>query len=161
MMIKNAKPVPVPVEARQSSTDRRQSLSAVNLHHLGLGARRQSPRRADDDIGGYVDTYEPRLLALGLMIVICSCLDAFFTLNLIQAGAVELNLIMARLIETDIQAFVNAKIALTCLCVTLLVIHKNFRVALGLKVEHLLQAILAGYLTLVGYEIFLLTNIPV
>ncbi|MBT8137387.1 MAG: hypothetical protein KJO54_10280 [Gammaproteobacteria bacterium] len=146
---------------RRFADDRRLSLQAVNLRHLGLQGRRQSPRRAEENGGGYVDWYEPQLALLGIAIILCSCLDAFFTINLMQAGAVELNVLMARLIETDIQNFVNAKIALTCLCVTLLVIHKNFRVFMGMSVKTLLQWILVGYVTLIGWELFLLSNPPV
>ena len=145
---------------RRFTADRRQSLSAVNLRHLGVQARRHVVRRSEETVGGYVDWYEPRLLFLGMSIVLCSCLDAFFTLNLLQAGAVELNALMARLIESDIQAFVNAKIGLTCLCVTLLVIHNRFRVFVVLNVENLLQAILVGYVCLVAYEVFLLSYPP-
>jgi len=144
---------------RRFTADRRQSLSAVNLRHLGVQARRHAVRRSEETVG-YVDRYEPQLLFLGMSIVLCSCLDAFFTLNLLQAGAVELNALMARLIESDIQAFVNAKIGLTCLCVTLLVIHNKFKVFLVLNVENLLQAILVGYMCLVAYEVFLLSYPP-
>ncbi|MDH3647549.1 MAG: DUF5658 family protein [Gammaproteobacteria bacterium] len=145
---------------RRFVADRRQKLSTVNLRHLGLQGRRQSFRRPGDEANHYVDWYEPRLMILGLAIILCSCTDAFFTLNLLQIGAVEMNILMARLIETDVQAFVNAKIALTSLCVTLLVIHKNFRLSSGVTVEHLLLFILAGYITLLGYEAVLLANPP-
>lgn len=146
---------------RRFVTDRRQKMSAINLNlrHLGLQGRRQNSRRQNDAVGHYVDWYSPWLLLLGLSIILCSCTDAFLTLNLLQMGAVELNVLMARLIETDVQSFVNAKIGLTCLCVTLLVIHKNFRVVLGLTVEHLLLVILIGYMTLIGYELQLLSSL--
>ncbi|MBT8117130.1 MAG: hypothetical protein KJO66_04815 [Gammaproteobacteria bacterium] len=141
---------------RRFVSDRRKSLTPINLRHLGLKGRRQQYRRTGDAVGRYVDWYSPKLMFLALTILICSCLDAFLTLNLLQLGAVELNLLMARLIETDIQTFVNAKIGLTGLCVTLLVIHKNFRVFRGITVEHMLLIVLAGYISLVAYEVRLL-----
>ncbi|MBT8132261.1 MAG: hypothetical protein KJO35_08325 [Gammaproteobacteria bacterium] len=145
---------------RRFLTDRRQKLSPINFRHLGLQGRRQGFRRSEERTGQYVDWYEPKLMFLGVAIILCSCMDAFLTLNLMQMGAVEMNVLMARLIETNIQHFVNAKIALTCLCVTLLVIHKNFRVCGSLTVEHLLQVILACYLTLMGWEVMMFLNPP-
>lgn len=155
-------PVPIPHDnagspaGRRFVQDRRKSLKPLNLRHLGLRGRRQQFRRSGDAAGHYVDWYATRLMLLSLAILLCSCLDAFMTLNLLQMGAVEMNLLMAQLIETDVQTFVNAKIALTGLCVTLLVIHNNFRVFLGLTVEHVLMIILGGYLTLMFYEVQML-----
>lgn len=127
----------------------------INPRHLGFGGR-----RTGDATNAYVDHYEPHLLLIAAAIVLCSNFDAAMTLHLISNGAVELNVAMAMLIETDVRHFVYAKIALTCLSVVLLVIHKNFRVFGTLRVMHLLYGILAGYLTLVGYEIWLFSLLP-
>lgn len=145
---------------RRQLPDRRKSMSSVNLRHLGLGARRQASRRGGDTVGSYTDWYEARLLVSGLGIVVCCCLDAFFTLTLMQMGAVELNALMAGLIETDVGRFVRLKVGLTCLSVVLLVIHKNFLFFNRVRVEYLLHFALAAYLVLIGYELFLLANPP-
>lgn len=140
--------------------DRRGSLHPVNLRHLGLGARRQHCRRAGDATQHYVDWYEARVLVSGLGIVVCSCLDAFFTLTLLQMGAVELNALMAGLIESDIQQFVSLKIGVTSLSVLLLVIHYKFRIFNRLRVEYLIHFAFAAYLVLMGWELRLLANPP-
>lgn len=145
---------------RRQLPDRRRNLSPLNLRHLGVGARRQASRRASDNAGAYSDWYEARLLASCLGIVVCCCLDAFFTLRLLQLGAVELNALMAGLIETDVQRFVALKVALTCLSAVLLVIHRNFLLLNRLRVEYVLHSALAGYLVLIGWELYLLANPP-
>lgn len=145
---------------RRQLPDRRRSLSSVNLRHLGLRPRRLSQRRGDDTAGSYTDWYEARLLASGLGIVVCCCLDAFFTLTLLQLGAVELNALMAGLIESDVSRFVSLKVGLTCLSVVLLVIHKNFLFFNRLRVEYLLHLAFAAYLSLIAYELYLLANPP-
>ena len=128
----------------------------INARHLGFGGR-----RTGDAANAYVDHYEPHLLLVAAAIVLCSNFDAAMTLHLIANGAVELNLAMAVLIEADIRQFVYAKIALTCLSVVLLVVHKNFRVlGSSVRVVHLLYGVLAGYLTLVGYELWLFSLLP-
>lgn len=154
-------PATVPVNRRERQHDRRRSNGGVNLRHLGLRPRRQQSRRAADDAGSYTDWYDARLLASSLGIIICSCLDAFFTLNLLQLGATELNLLMAGLIEKDVRIFVNFKVSVTALSVILLVIHNNFRIFSSLRVEYLLHFAFAAYLVLIGYELALLRHIPI
>ncbi|NND61390.1 MAG: hypothetical protein HKN49_14120 [Gammaproteobacteria bacterium] len=147
--------------ARRQLPDRRtQQFNTFNARHIGIRPRRQQVRRDGDVAGGYVDWYDARLLLSALGITVCCCLDAFFTLTLLSMGATELNLLMAVLIETDIRKFVMFKVGLTCLSVVLLVIHYNFRVVRGIRVEHLLHAAFLAYATLVGYELVLLANPP-
>ena len=132
----------------------------INLRQMGLGGRRLRARRSSDRASHYVDWYDARLLLSGLGILTCCCIDAFFTLQLLQMGATELNTLMAYLIETDIQRFVNLKIAITALSVILLIIHGRYRLFRAMRVEHLLHASLAAYVALIGWEIVLLTNPP-
>ncbi len=144
----------IPTESYESRLDRRRASPLINPRHLGIGARRET-----DEVNTYVDSYESHLLFVAMAIVLCSNFDAAMTLHLIANGAVELNLAMATLIEIDIRYFVHAKIALTCLSVVLLVVHKNFRVFGAVRVVHLLYAALAGYVALVIYELWLFSLI--
>lgn len=77
-----------------------------------------------------------------------------------EMGAVEANLLMARLIEQDVKTFVAVKVALTGLTIVLLVIHKNFRFISLLSVKTLIWIFLAGYAALIAYEVALLKLIP-
>ncbi len=145
---------------RQLPDRRRNQYVGVNLRQIGVGGRRLRARRSTDKGNHYVDWYEARLLLSGLGIIACCCIDAFFTLQLLQMGATELNAVMAYMIETDIQRFVNYKIAMTGLSVVLLTIHSKYRLFSRLRVEHLIHAALLAYLALIGWELTLLANPP-
>lgn len=135
--------------------DRRRRLTFLNWRHLGFRARRQAQRRGGN-ANTLVDVYESRLLYIVLAIMLLSCADAFFTLQLLQLGAVELNTFMAILIERDLVSFVGFKLALTGLALVLIVIYKNFRIFGRIRVSQLLWLVLFGYSVLILYELVLL-----
>ncbi len=139
-------------EPALACADSRKSLKLLNLRHLGIGGRRKG-----DLANTYVDHYETRLLVVTMITIICCYLDATFTLNLLSVGASELNIFMATLIETDINTFIQLKIALTSLSLVLLVIHKNFSIAGTVRVLYVLYFFCASYVTLVIYELYLFT----
>jgi hypothetical protein len=62
---------------------------------------------------------------LVLFVVICSALDALFTLLYIQQGGSEANPIMALALNYGITAFVGLKMGLTGLGALLLAIHEH------------------------------------
>jgi len=132
--------------------DRRKSLAWINTRHLGIEGR-----RIVDAKNSYVDRYEPHLFVAVLFILSCSILDAMLTLQLISKGAIELNLFMAVLIEKDLQQFVSIKMALTCLSIVFLVVHKNFRLYNDFLVRHFIYTITAFYAGLIGYQLLLIT----
>lgn len=132
--------------------DNRKSLKLINFRHLGIGGRRKG-----ELTNTYVDHYETRLLVVTMTTIICCFLDATFTLNLLSVGATELNIFMASLIETDVNTFIQLKIALTSLSLVLLVIHKNFSIAGMLRVMHVLYFFCASYIALIIYELYLFT----
>jgi hypothetical protein len=92
-------------------------------------------------------------LALGAFLL--SCTDALFTLNLLNAGAAEANLVMALMLETGIDRFVTAKITVTGLSLLVLVVAARRKFIGSFSVEHLLQSFFVGYVLLIGYEVYL------
>lgn len=151
---------PVAAAKRQSNrrleTDRRK-LTLKTLCRGVTDARRRQLRRSEDQCqGGYVDRHEPRLLLSTLGILLLSLTDAVLTLTLLQHGAVELNSFMAVLIETDVQLFVAAKMAITAVCLIFLLIHAKFRIFRVVKISMLLYAFLSIYGLLIVYELVLL-----
>lgn len=136
--------------------DRRQGTPFFNLYQLGIGGRRRATRRDGDGSTAYPDHYNASVIVCALAVVIMSALDAAFTLRLLSAGAVELNTVMAILIEDDIRKFVVFKLALTSLAVLLLVIHHDARIGSWLRVRHVHYATIAGYALLISYELTLL-----
>ena len=117
--------------------------------------RRRGNRRTADEHFIWFDWHEPRILYLALGILLLSCTDALFTLNLINAGANEANPVMASLLENGLEKFVSAKITITSLCVIVLVIAAR-RTFVGIfNVEHVLQTVFTGYIMLICYEIYM------
>ncbi|NNF52085.1 MAG: hypothetical protein HKN59_06575 [Gammaproteobacteria bacterium] len=143
----------------RSNDDRRSAHGWINVRHLGFFGRRRGQRRTDEDDNHYVDWYAPRLLYVTIATAILSFLDAALTLNLLSLGAIEINTLMAHLINTDVQKFVNIKVALTLLTLVFLVIHSNFRLFRFVKVNLIIYVLFFGYLTLILYEIGLLIRI--
>ena len=88
------------------------------------------------------------------------CFDAVLTLTLINHGANEVNPVMAPLLEgTGTAVFALVKVGMTAAGVILLTILARLRI-FGRSVGYVLYVILVGYVALVGYELFLLRNIP-
>ena len=143
----------------RSSEDRRSAHGWINARHLGFFGRRRGARRNDEDENHYVDWYQPRLLYVTIATALLSFLDAALTLNLLSLGAIEINTLMAHLINTDVQKFVNIKVALTLLTLVFLVIHSNFRLFRFVRVNRVIYVLFFGYLTLILYEIGLLIRI--
>ena len=101
------------------------------------------------------DWHEPRILYLALGVLLLSCTDALFTLNLLQAGASEANAVMASMLEKGVESFVIVKISITSLSLLILVAVARYKLMGSVSGEHLLQVFCAGYLLVICYEIYL------
>lgn len=143
---------------RRSGGERRQH-GLRSLLHGGLRPRRRAGRRRDDHHRMLLDWHEPRTLYLALAVVLMSCADALFTLNILAAGGEELNGFMRWLISSDVQWFLAVKIGLTGVGVVLLVTAANRRFFGSFRVLRLLQLFCAGYLALMGWELYLLARL--
>ena len=143
---------------RQESERRLVKPRTWTLRHIGIGGRRRGSRRTDDQ-QVYSDWYESRFLFIAVAMMLLCSLDATFTLMLMQHGASELNVLMASLIHTDQQQFINAKLALTAFGIVPLVAYKDFRVYKLFKVETLFVMLLCLYAVLVLYEFAALTRL--
>jgi hypothetical protein len=78
---------------------------------------------------------------------------------LIAHGASEINPLMDPLVQGSGQAFAAWKVGLTAVGVILLTVLARLRVY-GKAVGTILYLVLGMYAVLVGYELFLLQNIP-
>jgi hypothetical protein len=87
--------------------------------------------------------------------LLLSCTDALFTLNLLNAGATEANAVMASVLEQGVDRFVAVKIGITAISVIILVTAARRKFFRSFKVEHLLRVFCAGYILVIGYEIYL------
>lgn len=139
---------------RRNRLDRRDGALRAFLYG-NFRPRRRQYRRTTDDHLFLVDWYEPRVLYLTLGVLLLSCTDALFTLNLLPLGATEGNLIMASMLDQGMTGFLASKISLTAISLVLLVAVVRRKFYRSLSVEHLLKLCFAGYLVLICYEIYL------
>lgn len=139
---------------RRDAVDRRAGLMKAFLYGNFRPRRRSSRRQTDADDYWY-DWHEPRVLYLALGILLLSCTDALFTLNLLHAGAAEANPVMASMLAIGIDSFVVGKISITSLSVVILVGVARRSFFGPFSVEHLLHTIFAGYVLLICYELYM------
>jgi hypothetical protein len=118
--------------------------------------RRSSARRAGDIRFHSLDWYSAHLLAVAIGISLLSMADAFLTLTLLNSGADEINPIMAALLDRGILAFTVFKMATTGVCVVALVMLSRHRFLRLIRVEIVMYLVLGTYLSLIGYEFWLL-----
>lgn len=144
--------------ANSRSCRRRRFSSFMNLRHLGIGGRRIRARRKEEKINCYVDQYiDPVLFFVVLSIIIMSVLDGFFTMLLLENGnVIEINPLMAALIEKGSLYFFNVKYLLTAFSLILLVVHKNFSIFGVVKITNVIFLIFGGFFLLNTYQIYLL-----
>jgi hypothetical protein len=140
---------------KRASADRRKR----TLHSLFYGSfnpRRRSPRRTDARSLRDLDWHQPQWLAIAMLIVVLSCVDAALTLALISRGAYEVNPLMAPIVDGSALIFTLVKVGLTAGGVILLTLAARMRFFGRIPVSFFLYAVLIGYGTLVVYEVRLL-----
>jgi hypothetical protein len=146
--------------AHDLSADRRQAINRRDgvwraFLYGNFRPRRRASRRTADEHHFLFDWHEPRILYLALGILLLSCTDALFTLNLLEAGANEGNAVMALMLGESVDRFLAAKIGITAFSLVILVVAARRKLFRSFSVEHLLQVFCAGYVLLIGYEIYL------
>ena len=139
---------------RRKLEDRREETWRAFLYG-NFRPRRRLGRRETDNHLFLFDWYEPRVLYLALGVLLLSCTDALFTLNLLNHGATEANFIMASALERGIDGFLASKISLTVIPLVFLVAVVRRKFLGACTVELLLQFFCAGYLLLICYQIYL------
>ncbi len=87
-------------------------------------------------------------------------LDAFLTLVLLTEGAEEVNPIMAAIIYKSVGLFAALKMSLTGIGLVVMVFLARYRFMRLVRVEWVLYGVLAAYICLISYEVWLL-KVPV
>jgi len=141
---------------RRARPDRRQRLWWAFLYGSVRPRRRYVGRRTDDGRFQPTDWHGAHLWAVSVGILILSVVDAFLTVTLMSGGAIEVNPIMAAVMGHDIGTFAVLKIAMTGVCVMLMVFLARYRFMRVVRVEVLLYGVLLTYLFLVGHEMGML-----
>jgi hypothetical protein len=146
---------PMSLERRRG--ERRQGVWR-SLLQGSFSPRRRLPRRGDERGVAAVDWHHPRWLAIAVLIVTFSCLDAFLTLLLMQNGAYEANPLMAPLVADSALGFAAVKVLLTAFGVLILTQLAWVRAFGRLPVGAVLYTVLALYALLLLYEYRLLNH---
>jgi len=151
MESKDGEPIaPTGVAERRHGERRTHLLRA--LFQGNLTPRRSGPRRVGDHNFGSVDWHHPQWLAIAILIVVLSSVDALLTLMLVERGAHEMNPFMARLIGSSGPAFALVKVGFTGAGVVLLTQLARMRAFGRVPVGVLLYGVLALYGALIAYE---------
>jgi hypothetical protein len=146
------------VEQRIATRDRR-SQTIQSVVYGGLHPRRVENRRPADDQHFIVDWHDQGLFMVAMAIVLLSCMDALFTLNLLSLGAQEVNYFMKVLIESDVSSFLTVKFMATSCGVLFLVAFARFRLGGILRVRRVLEALCGVYVCLIIWELYLLVGV--
>lgn len=147
------------IPERRVSIERRRSVLRA-LWRGNFARRRIAPRRHAERFVVVTDWFQPHWLAIAIGILILCSVDALFTLSLIANGAFEVNPLMDPLVRGSGQGFALWKFGLTAAGVVLLTLLARLRI-FGRAVGVILYMVLGAYVILVGYEVFLLRNIPI
>jgi Domain of unknown function (DUF5658) len=140
---------------RRNSDDRRKR-TLYSLIYGSFNPRRRSARREGMPSLRDLDWHQPQWLAVAMLIVLLSSVDAGLTLALVSRGAYEVNPFMAPIVNGSALVFTVVKVGLTAGGVILLTLLVRVRAFGKIPVSFLLYALLAGYGTLVVYELQLL-----
>lgn len=139
--------------------DRREFSWRTILYGFFRSRRRDSRRESEAD-PLYVDWHHPWLFFLATGIMLMSGLDAFFTLQLIDRGAVEINPVMALMIGQGTLAFATSKMMLTGTCILALVFLSRARFLNRIRTSLILTIFFSFYAALICYEfVFLIRQL--
>jgi Domain of unknown function (DUF5658) len=150
------------LRSRSDRSERRDRMERRRRHIWSLcygsfnPRRRSHPRRDGDMRFHSLDWYSSHLLAVSIGISLLSMADAFLTLTLLNSGADEINPIMAALLDRGAMAFTVFKMASTGVCVLALVVMSRYRFMRLIRVEIVMYIVLASYVSLIAYELWLL-----
>jgi hypothetical protein len=121
--------------------------------------RRRPARRLEDGRFHVLDWHATHLWAVSVSILILSMVDAFLTLKLMEGGAVEVNPFMALFVGGSSAVFAGLKMAITGVCVALMVLLAGYRFMRVLRVEVILYGVFMAYLILICHEVGMLRQL--
>ncbi|MGD0491016.1 MAG: DUF5658 family protein [Steroidobacteraceae bacterium] len=149
---------PLPQD-RRSRVDRRERFWWSLLYGSIRPRRRRPARREQDARFHALDWHASHLWAVSIGILILSVVDAFLTLRLLSAGAVEVNPFMALFVGGNAALFAGLKLAMTGVCVGLMVLLAGYRFLRVVRVDVILYGIFLGYAILIGHEMEMLRQL--
>jgi hypothetical protein len=145
---------------RRRGPDRRQNTIRSLVYGSLIEPRRRGVRRDNQRASvTAIDWHHPQWLAVGLSILLLSFADAMLTLTLLAHGAIEANPFMDMLIQGSGFGFATVKIGLTAGGTVVLILLASMRAFGRMPIGAVLYAVLAAYIALITYEMWLLEKI--
>ena len=146
--------------AIEREIDDRRSTSWRTVFFGFTRSRRHRTRRHDEGEVLFLDWHHPWLFFLSVGTMLLSCADAFMTLQLLQLGMVEVNPVMAAILEHGAGPFVATKMAMTGVGILMLVFLAKAKFMNRLRAGVFLTAFFSFYSCLVCYEfVYLLSHL--
>ena len=153
-----ASDVPTESEIDQRTQSDRRKTPTSPWSAFPPARQRMACRRAREHWRPYfVDRFSSGMFIVILMLIIASIVDAVLTIQLIDAGASEINPLMTRLLEHGIRPFLFGKYVLTVVGLPLLLIFQNHCLfGTRIRVGYLIPMAVVMYLVLIGYQLVLM-----
>jgi len=118
-------------------------------------------RRADRNTIYIADRYSQSVFGAIILILFFSVLDALLTLYLIGHDATELNPIMAYYLNVGPYVFILVKYLLTSVAVVILLLCQHvFLRIMRIHAHSLFYLIIAAFMIVVVWELFLIFQVP-
>ena len=144
--------------AARQDTDRR-AFSWRTVFYGFLRSRRRAMRRSSEGEALFTDWHHPWLFFLAVGTMILSCLGAFFTLQLLDRGAMEINPVMDAAIGQSTMLFAATKVSMTGFGILVLVFLSRARFMDMIRAGTILTVFFSFYACLVCYEfVYLLSH---
>lgn len=137
--------------ALRSAVDRRVFSWRTVLYGF-IRSRRRVTRRGNEAEPLFTDYHHPWLFFLAIGIMLMSTLDAFFTLQLLDRGAIEVNPVMAAVIGKSTATFATTKMLLTSVAILILVFLARAMFMKRIRAHWFLTFFFSVYATLVCYQ---------
>ncbi len=144
---------------RRSGTDRRKSRLSIFHRPFSCGRRRTLRRQSDRRRIFVLDYYSPKIFYAVTLVLGLSVTDALLTLWLLNAGAQEMNPVMAYFLNFGPNVFLFVKYLLTSTAVVIVVLLNYiciFRVRF--QMYHLLKYFAGCFAAVVLWEIVLIAS---
>ena len=142
------------IDRRKNTQDRRETTWRSILQGAVMPRRIRGRRASDQDFP--IDLHDPYLMALSVAMLLLSVTDAFLTVTLLAAGAIETNPLLALVVDDHPRIFAAGKMLLTGAGIIILVAVAQRRLLGLITAKTLFQSLVAAYFALVVYEIWLL-----
>jgi hypothetical protein len=153
-------PDKLPYFEKRSGYDRRHRKLGI-LSKYWLTGRRAGVRREEDKQRAYrIDRHSSRTLAVILLIVMLSIIDAILTLHLVDRGATELNPVMNYYLGHGPLAFFWVKYMLTSAALIIILTNKTaYLFNTRFQVKILFVVFLVPFVLVIQWELYLLFSI--